>query len=359
MKDVKDMLIASKKTFDVALLANNDEAVINNYILGVCNTLATNPSLLKCTPQSIRDAAITSATLGVPLDARKYAYLVPYGDKAQFQLSYKGFVDIAKRDRDVDNIQSIIVYQEDTFSLDIGANTVSHMPNLDAPSYGNDSAIKFFYAVVRFRANTGRAPIFEVMSKKQIDEIRANSNAGGEKDKWGNPTIWAKYYSEMGRKTVIKRLCKHAQLGDTARFDEIDNAIEQNKIININPDGVVESEDLLQKDRDKILEAIAACQTDEEVKNIGGTHFEKLEEINCYNMTFAKEISVAMGKKEDELYIERMEETFAGCEDVESLDKVYEAHKVRIARLKAKDRNAVEQVYCDCKEELLTNSLPE
>ncbi len=348
MKDVKDLLVKDKKAFDVALMANNNEAVINNYIMGICNTLAVNTDLLKCTPQSIRDAAITSATLGVPIDARKYAYLVPYGDKAQFQLSYKGYVDIAKRDRDVDNIQSIIVYQDDAFSMDIGMNTISHIPKLDSPSYGSNEAIKFVYAVVRFRADTGRAPIFEVMTKKQIDAI---------KDSAKQQYIWKPHYGEMARKTVIKRLCKHAQLGDTARFDEIDNAIEQGKIININPDGVVESEDLLAKDRDKILSAIEACTTDDEVKAIGQVHFEKLEEILCYNSSFSREIGEAMKKKEDECYMERIAETFKDCEDNESLDKVYEAHKVRINRLKARDRNNVEQVYCDCKESLI--QLPE
>ena len=72
MKEVKELLIKSKKTFDVALMSGNDEAVVNNYILGICNTLATTPTLLKCTKESIRDAAITSATLGIAIDARQW-----------------------------------------------------------------------------------------------------------------------------------------------------------------------------------------------------------------------------------------------------------------------------------------------
>ena len=354
---IKKDLYASKKTFDVALNANNNEGLVNNYILGICNTLATNTSLLQCTPQSIKDAAITSATLGVPIDARKLAYLIPYKGQAQFQLSYKGYVYMAKRDVEVDNIISQIVYEEDDFSVDLGENRISHIPNLNSKSYGKDFAIKFVYAIVRFRRDTGRDNQFEVMSKEQIDDIRASSQNGGQKDKWGNPTIWEKYYSEMARKTVIKRLCKHAQLGDIAQADEIDNAVEQGKIINVTPDGIVESVDLLEPDKDKILNAIQECNSQEQLDKVCSDNSEKLDEIAAYNFAFNREIGAAIKKKKNTLYVDKVMEAMENCEDEQSLDAVYNNHEQKIKFLKAALRDEVIEYYTELKGKFLDDKV--
>jgi phage RecT family recombinase len=340
--ELKSFLYKDKRPFMIVF--SNDEEGVNKYLLGVYNTIQTNPDLLKCTKESIRDAAITSATLGVPLDARKYAYLVPYGNKAQFQLSYKGYIYIAKRDKDVDNVQSVIVYNDDTFSFDVGMNTIQHVPNLDSPGYGVDTNIKFVYAVVRFCQNTGRAMMFEVMTKKQIDTIKGNAKQSH---------IWNSHYGEMARKTVIKRLCKHAQLGDVARFDEIDNSIEGNKIVNVTPTGELLVDDSDTDTKNKILLAVEGCNTEEELRDVQKRYQDDVQELSLYNVKYCREVTSAMGKKEDELYIEKVISCFDACEEESSLDAVYNAHKERINRLKAKDRNGVIGHYADCKQSFI------
>lgn len=339
---VKNFLYADKRSFLLAF-GNNEDAV-NKYLLGVCNTLVTNPDLLECTPESIRDAAVTSAVLDVPIDARQYAYLVPYSKKAQFQLSYKGYIHIAKRDPDVDNVTSTIVYSQDEFSFDVGANAISHVPNLDSPSYGSDEDIKFIYAVVRFKQNTGRASMFEVMTKKQIDKIK-----DGAKQQY----VWRPHYGEMGRKTVIKRLLKHAQLGDVATFDQIDNAIENNQIINVTPGGelLVNNDDLVLKD--KIIEEIAGCDCPLDMDKLVAKHRDGIEEFALYNVKYSKEINAALIKKADAIYIEAVKEFLCECDNEQSLDNVYEAHDKRIDMLKAKDKKDVISTYCICKQSFI------
>lgn len=355
-KIIKELLYKNKKTFDVALKAENNEVVVNNYILNIVNTLTLNPSLLNCTPESIQDAAITSATLGIPIDAQKLAYLIPYQGKAQFQLSYKGYVHIAKRDPEVDNIVSVIVYKDDKFEIDLGANTLLHIPNLESESYGKDDAIKYVYALVRFRKNTGRENQFEVMTKAQIDAIRATSKNGGKVDKWGNPTTWEGNYGEMGRKTVIKRLCKHAQLGDTSRFDEVDNAIEENRIINVTPEGA-KCEDFLEADKVRILEEVEGCQNEEELREIGAKNSEKLEEIACYNMAFSKILTKAFKDKQDNLFCEKIKFLLSDCEDDISLDKVYTAHEKRIEFLRAALRDDIIAHYVSLKNDFMDRAV--
>lgn len=346
---IKSTLLDARSHFAVAFGGNKD--VANKYILGVYNTVILNDKLMECDAASIRDAAITSAVLGVAVDARQYAYLVPYNKKAQFQMSYKGYVHVAKRDLDVDNIHSNIVYEDDTFAIDIGMNTLSHIPNLESLKYGKNESIKYVYAQVRFRTNTGRSMSFEVMTKAQIDEIRAFSKSGGIKDKWGNPTIWEKNYGEMARKTVIKRLCKHAQLGDTAALDEIDNGIEQGKIINVTPEGNLQVDNTLNENKNKILDLIAASTTQQEHEAIYTTHADIIEELTSNGMT--TEISKASRDRKEELYINKVEECLEACEDLDSLERVFKTHEERINTFKASRRNDLIETYCGLKQSFI------
>mgnify|MGYP003634425594 CR=1 FL=1 len=59
LTEVKNYLLKEKRPFITVF--NKDENKTNKYLLGVCNTIANNLDLLNCTPESIRDAALTSA----------------------------------------------------------------------------------------------------------------------------------------------------------------------------------------------------------------------------------------------------------------------------------------------------------
>ena len=72
----------------------------------VFTALASNPQLNDCTPDSFLGAMMTAAQLGVePNTALGQAYIIPYRNKgvleAQFQLGYKGLIDLAYRSGEV------------------------------------------------------------------------------------------------------------------------------------------------------------------------------------------------------------------------------------------------------------------
>ncbi|SDG81489.1 recombinase, phage RecT family [Aneurinibacillus thermoaerophilus] len=47
---------------------------------------------------SIVSSAIVAATLDLPIDKNLgYAWIIPYGNKAQFHLGYKGYIQLALR----------------------------------------------------------------------------------------------------------------------------------------------------------------------------------------------------------------------------------------------------------------------
>ena len=76
-------------------------------------TIANNDKALqKCLPQTILSAASIAASFDFSINpALGFAWIIPYGNKAQFQLGYKGLIQLAQRSGYVTSIISEVVYE--------------------------------------------------------------------------------------------------------------------------------------------------------------------------------------------------------------------------------------------------------
>ena len=86
----------------------------------VLSAISVNPKLASCTPKSFLGAMMSAAQLGLePNTPLGQAYLIPYNNKGtlevQFQIGYKGLLDLAYRSGEVEIIQANIFYENDTF----------------------------------------------------------------------------------------------------------------------------------------------------------------------------------------------------------------------------------------------------
>ena len=76
------------------LVGENAEQWVST-ILHIANS---NKQLQQCEPKSIVAAAVQAIALRLPIDATLgYSYIVPYANKAQFQIGYKGLIQLALR----------------------------------------------------------------------------------------------------------------------------------------------------------------------------------------------------------------------------------------------------------------------
>ena len=87
------------------------------------SALSTTPKLAECHPMTFVGAMMTAAQLGLePNTPLGQAYLIPYWNgktkrlECQFQLGYKGMIDLAYRSGQIVSIQANVVYENDTFS---------------------------------------------------------------------------------------------------------------------------------------------------------------------------------------------------------------------------------------------------
>lgn len=87
------------------------------------SALNNTPALQQCTPMSFIAALLNAAQLGLePNTPLGHAYLIPYKNKGvlecQFQIGYKGLIDLSYRSGQVKSIQAQAVYQNDDFEYE-------------------------------------------------------------------------------------------------------------------------------------------------------------------------------------------------------------------------------------------------
>lgn len=172
----------------------------------VLSAISVNPKLGSCTPTSFLGAMMTSAQLGLEVNTPLgQAYVLPYMNKgvleAQFQLGYKGLIDLAYRSGEVEVIQAHVVYENDEFECEYGLDPkLTHIP----ADGERGEAIKV-YAV--FKTKSGGFG-FEVMSMEDVRKHAAKySKAYGSAF-----SPWKTNFEEMAKKTVLKRVLKYAPL---------------------------------------------------------------------------------------------------------------------------------------------------
>ena len=172
----------------------------------VITAINSNPDLARCTPQSFLSAMMCSAQLGLePNTPLGESYLIPYRnkgrDEVQFQLGYKGLIQLAYRSGQISTISAHVVYANDKFECEYGLEPkLSHVP-----ADGDRGEPVKVYAV--YKTKDGGYG-FEVMS---MDDVRRHA-AKYSKAYNSGFSPWKTNFEEMAKKTVLKRVLKYAPL---------------------------------------------------------------------------------------------------------------------------------------------------
>lgn len=166
----------------------------------VFTALSSTPKLQQCTPQSFLGAMMQAAQLGLePNTPIGQAYLIPYGNSCQFQLGYKGLLDLAYRSGEIKDIQAHEVHENDEFEYELGLEPkLKHIP-----AKSNRGAVTMYYAV--WHTKTGGYG-FEVMSYEDVLEFAQ------KKSKSFHNGPWQTDFDSMAKKTVLKQALKYAPI---------------------------------------------------------------------------------------------------------------------------------------------------
>ncbi|MCP4568357.1 MAG: hypothetical protein GY841_12335 [FCB group bacterium] len=169
-----------------------------------------NEKLLQCSQQSLMSCVMGCAMLGLsPEPYLGQAYFVPFwsaklrGFESTFIPGYRGYITLARRSGELASLSAQVVYSNDDFTVRWGLDeTLNHVP-----AEGDRGDVKGAWTV--FHYNQG-APTFEYMTVNDIDKIRDGSKSKTKDGRVIGP--WKDHYSEMAKKTVIRRHMKLAPL---------------------------------------------------------------------------------------------------------------------------------------------------
>ena len=195
------------------------------FLVSLVNTIGGNSQLQQADPNSVLKAGAIAATLDLPIDPNLgFAYIVPYNNKgkneAQFQMGYKGFIQLAIRSGQYRKINVAELYEGQFISYDPITDTLEHDIN-------NKISDTVTHYIAYFKTVNGFDK-YNVMSKDEI----INHAKKFSKTYSSKYSPWVTNFESMAKKTVLKLLLSKfgilsiemqiAQKADQAVIKEID-----------------------------------------------------------------------------------------------------------------------------------------
>lgn len=177
-----------------------------------------NPKLLECETASLLGSIMSAAQLGLEPGLLGLCYLVPYKDNktgktnAQFQIGYKGYIELMRRSGKITSVVAQEVCENDEFELEYGLEEkLFHKPCIT----GDRGPAMGYYAYARF-IDGGHAFVF--MTMQEIIRIRDKYSKSADRGPWRDE------FDAMAKKTAIKQLAKYmpmsVELAENLSLDE-------------------------------------------------------------------------------------------------------------------------------------------
>ena len=169
------------------------------FLVSLVNTIGGNAQLQQADPNSVLKAGAIAATLDLPIDPNLgFAYIVPYNNKgkneAQFQMGYKGFIQLAIRSGQYRKINITELYEGQFTSYD---------PITDVLEYNlsNKLSDTVTHYIAFFQTRNGFEK-YNVMSKEDVI-AHAKKFSKTFSSKYSS---WTTNFESMAKKTVLKLL---------------------------------------------------------------------------------------------------------------------------------------------------------
>lgn len=233
---VSNSLVQSRggkpKTFSAFLTSDAIKHKINEmvggrdgqrFITSIISAVSTNPALAECEHSTILSAAMLGESLKLsPSPQLGQYYMVPFKDKkrgckvAQFQLGYKGYIQLAIRSGYYKKLNVLAIKQGELVRFDpleeeIEVNLVEDDAEREAlPTIG-------YYAMFQYNNGFKKAMYWSrekmlshadkfsmAFSAKAYEKFRAGEIP--EKDLWKYSSFWYKDFDGMAYKTMLRQL---------------------------------------------------------------------------------------------------------------------------------------------------------
>jgi len=164
----------------------------NQFLTSLLSIVNNNSYLKNASPESVYSAAMMAAALDLPINPNLgFAYIIPYGQQAQFQVSYRGLIQLCLRSGQFKTISVTPVYEGQLIE------------NNPLTGYKFDFNVKTSDKVIGYCSYFNLINGFEKSLYMTVDEITAH---GKKYSKTFGNGVWKTDYNAMAQKTCLKLL---------------------------------------------------------------------------------------------------------------------------------------------------------
>lgn len=191
VEKLKSVLSADsvREQFENALNENSGA-----FIASVIDLYGSDNYLQQCDPNAVVMECLKAATLKLPINKQLgFAYVVPYKGTPQFQLGYKGYIQLAMRTGQYKYLNAGIVYEGMEVKKDILTGRVEF-----AGEPKSDKAIGYF---AYMELLNGFSKTLYMTKEEVINHAKRYSKSYGNKS-----SAWATNFDEMAMKTTTRLL---------------------------------------------------------------------------------------------------------------------------------------------------------
>ena len=176
------------------------------FISAIVSAVNTNPQLQECTNQSIVSGALLGESLNLsPSPQLGQYYLVPFNDKnkgkvAQFQLGYKGYIQLAIRSGQYKKLNVLAIKKGELVKFD-PLNEEIEVNLMQNEEERENAETVGYYAMFEY-TNGFRKAIYWSKAKMEAHAMRYSMGYRAKK----GYTFWEKDFDAMAYKTMLRQL---------------------------------------------------------------------------------------------------------------------------------------------------------
>lgn len=174
------------------------------FVTSLVAAANANKALNGCKPESVVSAALIAASMDLPINQNLgFAYLIPYknkdGEVCQFQMGYKGFIQLAQRSGFYKTINASEVREGEIVKFDRLSGEIEFKWIEDEEERAKAKTVGF---VAYFRLLNG----FEKSFYMTVEELSKHAKKYSKNFAKYNSGLWSDDFDSMAKKTVLKLL---------------------------------------------------------------------------------------------------------------------------------------------------------
>jgi len=232
------------------------------FVTSALSLFNSDAKLSACDPASLFNACLTATSLGLPINNNLgFAYIIPYGSVAQFQIGYKGFRQLAinsnqYRSLDVKPVYEGQLVEDDSFK-----------------GFHFDWKAKTSNTVIGYASYFQLLNGFENVYYLDIAEINQHAKKYSQTFKKYGSGLWKDDFEKMAKKTVVKlhlnsgfaplsiemqkaQLADQSVVGDNEQYTYIDNE----------PETLQDAQE--EEENNRTMQYLDQCESLEELKKL-------------------------------------------------------------------------------------------